>query len=226
MHPPALVLLLLVLLSSPLSAATRDDLFNVRYGEVLVVKGGPVSYTAQVYNTLGLNDCPEKEWEALDPAKLKKEFKAKAVILNGPRYFLMDRNSLANPGEVATFGVLKLRHLADVQISPSTLLRGRSKPYTENHVKRKTEYVFRKGRTIYELVSPDGNTYVMQSYARNVDPKLSEPDLATLGKRLALPKGWKYRAVKLDKDFVLRADGSAWVIQDELENTYQRSEKR
>lgn len=222
MRLPALVLLLLAALLSPISAATRDNMFNARYGEVLVVTGGPFHYTAAVYNTLGLNDCPQKEWKALDPAKLKKEFKAKAIILNGPRYFLMDRNSLANPGKVATFGDLQLRHLADVPVSPANLLRGRSKPYEENQVKRKTEYLFRKGRTIYELVSPDGNSYVMQSYARIVDPKLSEPDLVNLGKRLALPKGWKYRAVTLDEDFYLRADGTAYVLQDELQNTYQR----
>jgi len=222
MRPPALVLLLLALFCSPLFAATRDNLFNVRYGEVLVVEGGPFHYTAHVYNTLGLNDCPEKAWQALDPAKLKKEFHARAIILNGPRYFLMDRNSLANPGKIATFGDLQLRHLADLEVSLPTLLRGRSKPYTENQVKRTTEYVFRKGRTIYELVSPEGHVYVMQSYARNVDPKLSEPDLAALGKRLALPKGWQYRAEKLDEDLVLKANGTAYVLQDELENSYQR----
>lgn len=217
-----LVLLLLAALLCPAPAATRDNMFNARYGEVLVVTGGPLRYTAAVYNTLGLNDCPEKQWKALDPAKLKEEFQAKAVLLNGPRYFLMDRNSLANPGKIATFGDLQLRHLADLPLSPATLLRGRSKPYTENPVKRKTEYLFRKGRTIYELLSPDGKSYVMQSYARIVDPKLSETDLAHLGKRLALPNGWQYRARTLDEDFYLRADGTAYVLQDELQNSYQR----
>lgn len=219
---PLLACLLLLPFISPLDAATRDHMFNVRYGEILVVTGGPLSYTAHVYNTIGLNDCPEAQWKAIDPAKLKKERHARAIIMNGPRYFLMDSNSLASPGGVEIFGGLQLRHLADLKLSPVMVLRGRSKPYQENTVERTTEYVFRKGRTIYELVSPDGKTYVMQSYARIVDPKLSEPDLAGLGRRLSLPKGWSYQPVKLKEDLVLRAAGKATVIQDELQNTYQR----
>ncbi len=90
--------------------------------------------------------------EGLDPAKLKKEFKAKAIILNDRAPFSHGSQFPGQPAEVATFGDLKLRHLANVQISGDLAARPQN-PYAENHVKRKTEYVFRKGRTIYELVS-------------------------------------------------------------------------
>lgn len=199
------------------------NLRGVRYGEVLVVTGGPMEFTGHVYNTLGLNDCPEDQWKALDPGKLKKEFKARAIILNGPRYFLMDSNALVNPGKTASFGELKARHLADVAISLPMLLRGKSKPYTENTVARTTKYIFRKGHPVYELVSPKGVTYVMQSYSLTVDPKLAEADLATLGDRLKLPAGWKYQVRIPDKDLVMETSGTAHVLQDELENSYQRA---
>jgi hypothetical protein len=202
---------------------TRDHLRGQRYGEVLVVTGGPLSFTGHVYNTIGLNNCPEAEWKALNPKELAREYKARAVILNGPRYFLMDQNSLANPGSVATFGGLQARHLANVNISLLTMLHGRAKPYTENTVKRSSEYVYREGRPVYELLAPDGRVYVMQTYALIVDPNLTEADLATLGKRLKLPAGWKYRTRILDRDLVLRTTGTAYVLQDTLQNSYQRS---
>lgn len=64
----------------------------------------------------------------------------------------------------------------------------------------------------------------MQSYAQIVDPNLSEADLAQLGTRLKLPKGWNFLVVTLDNDLVLRTfeGGEAHVTQDELLNTYQR----
>lgn len=220
--PFVLFLFVLVSSASAQTSGTCDNLRNVRYGEVLVVTGGPFSFTGRVFNTLGLNNCPDAEWKKLDPAEIKKQWKARTVILNGPRHFLMDRNTLQNPGEVATFGDLKLRELAKVQISLPSVLRGRSKPYTENRVKRTSEYLFRKGRPIYELVAPNGNTYVMQSYSLKVDPTLTEEKLATLGNHLKLPKGWTYRVTIPKEDLFLRANGEAFVLQDELENSYQR----
>jgi hypothetical protein len=202
---------------------TRDHMRNQRYGEVLVVTGGPFNFAGHVYNTLGLNDCPEAAWKALDPKQLAREFKARAVMLNGPRYFMMDKSSIANPGAIATFGGIQARHLADVKISLLTLLHGRAKAYTESVVKRTTEYVYLKGRPIYELLAPDGRVYVMQTYALIVDPNLTEADLATLGRRLKLPQGWKYRTRIPDSDLVLRVSGTAYVLQDDLENSYQRA---
>ena len=208
--------------------AVRDHMRGARYGEIIVVTGGPFSFTGHVYNTLGLNDCPEASWKALNAKTLKKERKAAAVVLNGPRYFMMDRVSLAHPGEVASFGApplsLQARHLADVKISLSTILKGRAKPYTDNAVKRTTMYLYRKGRLVYELIAPDGRLYVMQTYALIVDPNLTEAQLPNLGRKLKLPAGWQYRVRRLDADLVLRASGTAYVLQDDLENSYQRAD--
>jgi hypothetical protein len=51
---------------------------------------------------------------------------------------------------------------------------------------------------------------------------LSYGDLATLGAKLKLPSGWRYSPMVIEKDLVLGAAGTATVIQDELENTYQK----
>ncbi len=75
---------------------------------------------------------------------------------------------------------------------------------------------------MYELISPKGRVYVMQSYSQIVDPTLVYADLIELGSRLKPPRGWHYRSRILDADLVAQSTGMAHVIQDELQNTYQR----
>ena len=91
-------------------------------------------------------------------------------------------------------------------------------------MRRTTVYVYEQGREVYELVAPDGTSYVMQSYSLAVDPTLTEADLPSLGSRLSLPSGWRYQVRQLPRKWTLQIEGEARVIQDELENSYQRVE--
>ena len=224
-----LLSLSMVLMLSSLQAAPpikqRDNLRNARYGEVVLVTGSLLNLTGHVYNTIGLNTCPEYDWELLNPEKIKKQFKARTVILNGPRYFMMDSCTIQNPhpDKIASFGGLKARWVADLKVSLFTFLQGGKNPYTENKVLRTTKYTFKKGLPIYELTSPKGQVYVMQSYSRMVNPKLKEADLRTLGSHLPMPKGWTYRMRKPKKDYVMTANKVAYVLQDALKNSYQRA---
>ena len=205
---------------APNGMKDRDHLRNVRYCEVFVVRKHFFSTTAGVYNTLGLNDCPAEKWASLDTARLKKEWNVAAIVLNGPRYFIMDRNAIQAPGKVESFDGLDARLLAQLEIKPNSSKR---LPYTENGVQRQNRYVYERGKNIYELLSPDGRLYVMQSYSQEVDKKLNEAGLLTLASRLKLPQGWQYRTRTLDEDLVIEnVAGKAYVIQDELKNTYQR----
>ena len=202
----------------------REQMHGARYGEVLLVTGHLNHIEATVYNTLGLSDCPDELWRALDAEAIKKEYKARAVILNGPRYFLMDKTAIANVGEeILTFGGLRMRRLTTVKIPLGNLFGGlKQKPYSEHIVERTTTYVYDSGREVYELVAPDGTTYMMQSYALSVDPTLTEEGLKTLKGRLHLPTGWHYRVRQLAQECVLRVNGQAYLIRDDFENSYQR----
>jgi hypothetical protein len=62
----------------------------------------------------------------------------------------------------------------------------------------------------------------MQSYSQIVNPNLGMSDLATLGNQLKLPAGWQYQNRLLDQDLSLIANGIAYVLQDNLSNSYQR----
>jgi hypothetical protein len=204
--------------ATPSGMKERDNLRNARYCEIFVATRHGVSATAAVYNTLGLNDCPADKWNALDTNTLKTELKATMVMLNGPRYFIMDRNALAKPGEVKNFDGLDARLVAQLEIKN----RQKRTPYTENTVERQSQYVYERGKNVYELHAPDGRVFVMQSYSQEVDKSLNEQGLQSLATRLKPPKGWQYSVRKLDDDLVVRNSGTqAHVVQDELRNTYQ-----
>jgi hypothetical protein len=195
-----------------------SGLHDARYCEIIELKGAPPSATATVWNTIGLNKCPEAQWRAFNAVGLARELGDTFVVLNGPRYFLMDSVSAATGG-VRAFHGLRARKAATIAIRTAADLN--QTPYRDRTISRTNTWRWNKGRTVFELVAPGGDVYVMQSYAQIKDPTLTLTQLGSLGRRLKLPSGWRYRARKLDRELVLTAAGSATIIQDELQNTYQ-----
>jgi len=212
-------------------AAARDvrttrDMYGDRYCEYLVAKGRLPKLVATVWNTYGLNSCPQRLWQASDVTKLKARFKALAVVLNGPRYWLMDRASIAldhrtpEIGQVRSFGGLRMRAIATLDV-PINNGRPGNVPYREVTVNRRNTFVWSHRHPVHELVAPGGRVYVMQAYSQIVDHKLRLADLNRLGPRLELPAGWRYRTRRLRRDLRLTTT-RAKIIQDVLQNTYQR----
>jgi hypothetical protein len=95
-------------------------------------------------------------------------------------------------------------------------------PYTETTINRHTTFTWPKGKEIHELLAPNGRRYVMQAYSQIVDKTLQRSQLHGLGARLKLPAGWRYRNRTPKHDLALTTVKSATVIQDELQDTYQR----
>lgn len=200
------------------------DLFNLRYCEVIPVFRDGVTLNVEVYNTISLNDCPAAAWKQLNAAKLAKELDATRVKLNGPRYWLMNRiegGGASVGGKTADFGGIQMRQVATLKMKLWQASAG-DQPYAEQTVQRTTVWIFFKGTKIFELKGPSGDVYVMQSYAQSVDPTLNLQSLEGLGTRLKLPKGWTYGARVLTQDLSLKADGIARIVQDDLQNTYQK----
>lgn len=218
---------LLLLAAAPAGAANSagNDLHNARYCEILELKSLPPDAKVVVWNTVGLNDCPQAWWDGFDAKALAAELGDPYVVLNGPRHFLMDA-AKARTGRVRRLHGKRMRKVATLPIATFADLA--QVPYTERPVSRLNTWHWRAGRKVYELLAPDGSTYMMQSYSQIVDPSLDITDLGSLGERLALPPGWSYRARRLREPLTLRARGSATILQDELKNTYQRlpAEKR
>lgn len=204
------------------AAPDMDALRGVRYCEVLLLRKGDRGHSAEVWNTMGMSDCPEDQWSALDADAIASDRDAMAAILNGPRYWTLDSidTDLRAGAPETTFGEIGMFQAATLDLGdelPSQV------PYTERSVARDTVFGFDEGSEVYELVAPDGATYVMQARSQIVDETLEASDLPDLGARLDLPDGWAYRVRTLDAPLsVQSSDGVAVVIQDELQNTYQR----
>jgi hypothetical protein len=199
---------------------TGTKLRAKRYCEVLLLHPAPAGITADVYNTFPVNDCPEAQWQAMDPTAIARENSMLVALLNGPRYWLMDtieqNTSVAETHK--TFGGMEMIQRATVVVGNPIEA---SKPYTINSVDRRTVFSFDHGRTVYEITTADGQKFVMQSWSQQIDPALSEADLAGLGARLHLPAGWSYAARTLTAPLqVVTTSTTAKVLQDDFKNSY------
>jgi len=197
-----------------------DHMRGVRYGEVLAMFLRDTGLEAEVYGTQMLNDCPQDLWETLDADAIAKDMGAVFVKLNGPRYWLLDglgsKVAVVDP-VFKDFNGIQMRRIATIPIGADFA----AGPYTIRSVNRGAVFFFDAGKTVYELVDPDGRALVMQARCVGIDSNMTEESLATLGERLALPEGWSYRTRVLDAELVVDTSATlATVVQDEFENTY------
>jgi len=220
--------LVAAILGSSLSCAVAQqvpaDLRGTRYCEIIPVYRDGLSFHLEVYNTLGQNDCPPAAWNAIDPKKLADGLGAVEVVMNGPRFWVMDRIIAAGAtreGKTRMFDGLAATQRATLALPLRDILFG-ARPYVERTVKRDTTYVYDAGKPVYEITDDKGRTYVMQTFADIVDRHLTMEDLPDLGQRLKLPTGWRYATRVLDREMRLTAKGEAFLIQDDLQNSYQR----
>ena len=215
---------------------SAENMHGKHHAEVLIMNrdadgsGGAGNY----YNSLGVaDDVSDEEFDArfraLDPGSLRKEYGGDAVRFNGPRRFLADRFTAEafDGGKLSMVGPLPM-HLYGTFVAPDfdAFIAGKQTPYVEAVSRRSTTWFFEAGAEVYELVSPEGIVFVMQSASLGVNPGNTVDKLPALGERLALPQGWTYRARTLENELVMRAtyddDPPNTIVLDELENNYQR----
>jgi hypothetical protein len=197
-----------------------DHMRGVRYGEVLAMFLRDTGLEAEVYGTQMLNDCPQELWETLDADAIAKDMGAVFVKLNGPRYWLLDglgsKVAVVDP-VFRDFNGIQMRRIATIPLGADFAAGA----YVVRNVNRGAVFFFDAGKTVYELVDPEGRAFVMQARCVGVDSGMTEESLATLGERLALPEGWLYRTRVLETELVVDTSATlATVVQDEFENTY------
>ena len=201
---------------------TMEGVRNARYCEIIPIVREGFHLEATVYNTLGHNDCPPKIWESISEDAIKERFGALMVLMNGPRYFIMDEISASGEsksGKTIDIDGMDLTERASIDLGLFDLLH---RPYRETTIDRETLYVFKAGSPVFLLEAPDGSRYIMQAYAQIVDKTLTYDDLPGLGAKLKLPSGWRYSTTVPQQDIVAGAKGTATVVQDDLDNTYQK----
>lgn len=214
------ILLLSAFISYNVVAAEAEGMRGGRYCEVILSE----SMTQfAVYNTWGLNTCPEDKWSKVTASEIKKETKATMVHLNGPRYWVIDgfKNTQLINKTIKTFDGIAMREAGVLHIELSALLEPRY--YRTHEVSRKTTWIYQKNKPVYELVDPKGAVYVMQSYSVELHPQTLE-SLRQLGTQLELPQGWHFKTGVLEKtELLLATDEKAVVVQDNFLNTYQQA---
>jgi hypothetical protein len=112
-----------------------DGVRDARYCEIIPIVRDGLHLKATVYNTLGLNDCPPAIWNAITEDAMKQRFDALTVLLNGPRFFIMDSiaaSGATKAGETIEAGGLKLTERATIDLGCSICCIGRfaSRPST------------------------------------------------------------------------------------------------
>ena len=209
------------------ASVSVSHLRNKRYCEVLYGKRSFSTLVVKVFSTQGLNDCPQDAWKFITSKTISDAYGASFVRLNGPRYWMIDglqaTGNTVNHERESFGGIeMNLRATIEVGLYKQLQILWGDPSYQTTTVNRNTTWIYKSGSPVYELISPSGEEYVMQSYAQIVSPSLSMADLPMLEKQLQLPKGWSYRTRLLTEDLYLVAKGTAYVLQDSLLNSYQR----
>ena len=204
-------------------SAYVDEARGYAQGEIFLMKGEPGHLEALVYNTTGLNRCPPEQFDAIDVDMLAKETESDAVWKNPRRFWMMDHLTVALVGEPREFQGLMFNFVAKMQMPANfTPAAGQAAlAYRPGQIHRVTKYAYRAGSPVFLLRSPDGITWVMQTYTNHKASDLTESDLPKLGGRLTLGDGWEFKAKTLDRDLVLDTNGLAHIVADDFENMYQ-----
>ena len=204
--------------------ARLKNLRGERYMEFMLVGSVPVAgdFIGTCYNTTGRNivdnnrdSCPAALVAKLNPEELAKANNCARVWLNPPRYWLLDWIDI-ELGKVREFGGIEATWCALMNMP-----KGEWKPWTTTTIARKSQFGFAKGSSVYLVEDPEGNTWIMKSVSPSVSPENSYDNLATVGQRLKLPPGWKFRTAVLDKELVLIPTSDvARILKDGLDNVY------
>ena len=200
--------------------ALGQEVFGQRYCEIVE------SQDYREFKIFHKENCPLNWWQHLTEKKLQTEHHVSFIHLNGPRIWLTDeiKTSAAFGPEAHQFSGMNLNLVAKFKPELNMLLQKHG-PYIDYHIHRDQTYAFHKGRDIVELISPKGQVYVLQSLSLKHQAQ-SPQHLDTLMNRIHPPRGWYLKHGVISNVQLLQAEQhKVHVIQDELENTYQLSNK-
>ena len=159
-------------------------------GEIFLMKGEPGHLDALVFNTTGLNQCPPEQFDAIDVDTIAKETESDAVWKNPRRFWMMDHLTIALVGEPRDFQGLDVQlrgEDADArQLHARSRRPGRARVSPGPDPPRHQVRVPRRGDPVFLLRSPEGITWVMQTYTNHKATDLTAADLPKLGERLKL----------------------------------------
>ena len=207
-----------------------DNLRGYRFEEIDLFAHDVIKKVlyVSIYNTTGENagddtrdSAPQSYAAAVDAKKIAKKYQAAAAQVSPPRYWALDWFA-DRVGPVRNFDGLDAAWMGN---GPAAASRLGPKPppdaYRTASFPRTAIEGFKKGTKIHILDDPKGRAWVLAAYTSGGASDAAPDDLDTLGDRLKLPQGWKFRSVTLDKDLILEAkSGSAASTEDDKGDVY------
>lgn len=195
----------------PLTEFVVDPTRNLRYAELAIVGDEFVSF----YNSIGLHEAPPDLWDALDADAAAKQLGAAMVVKNGPHWWASDTSRFRFGSEVIEVQGLGFRFASNLPVAimaSGGLAAG--KYYQPFDAEKRLDLVYKTGKPVYELISPDSDVYLLQSTAAAMD------DFDTLGDRLSPADGWSFRIRQLDEDLSYVVDEMVPTVMDDVRNVY------
>ncbi|PRY26260.1 hypothetical protein CLV78_101355 [Aliiruegeria haliotis] len=193
------------------------DARGMRYCEIGLI----FDHGADIYNTSASAGCPEDKWQALDVDALAEEHGARGAFLNGPKFWATDEQTI-NLAETKSFGGIEARYGAT--LPAEALAESESaQAYAGFTSTKKQTLIFKAGRPVYELVDPEGNTYILNAYGAEV----KDGDPANLASQLSPAEGWSFRVVTPEEDLIVQppAEGLTQMVGDDMHQYYTRHGK-
>jgi hypothetical protein len=157
----------------------------------------------------------------VDLKKVAKRFQALTAVASQPRYWALDWFA-DRVGAVRNFDGLDAAWMGNRLAAESRLsAKAADEAYRFQSFPRTTIEGYKRGTKVYLLDDPKGRAWVLAAYTAEAAPNGAVDDLDSLGDRLKLPEGWKFRIVTLDRELVLEAKGgSAAATVDNLGDVY------
>ena len=190
-----------------------------------------------VYSTYKVDPtCNKQEFRVLTLASIKAQLRgirsSSITVRGGIHRNLMDVNLSPVQDEFYLIGNMRFTPLGQVGINLWDLISSKkptlqsviSSTYTPFTLDSDIYYIWNIGTLAHQLVSPDGDKYIMLAYTNDVSPHLTRSRLNELWSQLSLPIGWRYESMLLNKTITIRStndEGEAnKVLFDELSNFY------
>ena len=203
-----------------LQPVTVDDVRGVPFCGMGAFVGTGKAQRAHVYSAK-LPVDPDA-YKSIDAERLARELEVDMVAVNHGRFWMMDQLTLQG-GELQDFHGVEMRWAGDM--TGAEMIAQFQSAYSPSLIYRNTDWVFRAGRPVQLLRDPQGATWVLQEYTKDVEPSLTADNLDRLGGMYTtLPEGWTFETKVLAKDLSLdtsRAGGWAAIIRDEFHCTFQ-----
>ncbi|GGH32439.1 hypothetical protein SAMN05444007_106157 [Cribrihabitans marinus] len=195
-----------------IESVTLSDIRGMVFCEFLLISDTEVT----IYNTSANGECDLDAFGKLDPTEIAREHGVKAAQLNGPKYWIMDEQTLGL-GETKKFGEIEARFAASLPVASLGSGEG-ADPYAPYVTMKEQKMVYHAGKAVYELVDADGNAYVLNAYGAQV----KDADPQNLADQLQPADGWSFRSRVLDSEMVIvqKGDQPNKMVGDDLHQYY------